>query len=134
MWPFKKSKATPPADISGGDMTAHYDELLEYWEFQWAGFDFHIRGIPFNQDAFGWAREVAPVIRKLEPNIHARVMECLQDWPCDKTKAEVLCVDLDDYGKSKTIDMAFAGDDSWGDYGVNVIITDGKIEDAYGGD
>ena len=73
MWPFKKSKATPP-DVSCGDMTAHYDELLEYWEFQWAGFDFHIRGIPFNQEAFGWARAVAPVIRKLEPEIYARVM------------------------------------------------------------
>jgi hypothetical protein len=43
-------------------------------------------------------------------------------------------VDLDHYGKSKTIDMAFAGDDSWGDFGVNVIITDGKIVDTYGGD
>ena len=133
MWPFKKSKAAPPPDVSCGDMTARYVERLEYWEFRWDGFDFHVRGIPFNQEAFGWAREVAPVIRRLEPGIHARVQECLQE-PCDKTKAEVLFVDLDEYGESKTIDMAFTGDDSWGDFGVNVIITDGKIEDAYGGD
>ena len=133
MWPFKKSKATPP-DVSCGDMTARYDALLEHWEFQWAGFDFHIRGIPFNQEAFHWAREVAPVIRQLEPEIHASVMECLREWPCDKTKAEVLCVDLDDYAEDKTIVVAFTGDDSWGDFGVDVTITDGKIIAADGGD
>jgi hypothetical protein len=61
-------------------------------------------------------------------------MECIGDWPCDKTKAEVLSVHLDDYESSKTVDVAFAGDESWGDFGVNVIINDGKIEDVYGGD
>jgi hypothetical protein len=107
---------------------------LECWEFELEGLEFHIRGIPFNEAAFDWAREAAPVIRRLEAEIRTRVMECLQDWPCDKTKAEILCVDLDDYGRSKTIDIAFTGDDSWGDFGVNAIITDGKIVDAYGGD
>jgi hypothetical protein len=134
MWPFKKSKATPPADFTRGDITAKYDERLEYWEFELDGLEFHIREIPFNEAAFDWAREAAPVIRRLTAEIRTRVMECLQDWPCDKSKAEILCVDLDDYGKSKTIDIAFTGDDSWGDFGVNVIITDGKIVDAYGGD
>jgi hypothetical protein len=115
-------------------MTAKYDVLLEYWEFEYGGLEFHIRGIPFNEAAFEWARRAASVIRTLDAEIRERVMECLQGWPCDKTKAEVLCVDLDEYGKSKTIDLAFTGDDSWGDFGVNVIITNGKIVDAYGGD
>ena len=61
-------------------------------------------------------------------------MLCLQEWPCDKTKAEVLSVDLDDYAEDKTIVMAFTGDDSWGDFGVDVTITDGKIVAADGGD
>jgi hypothetical protein len=134
MWPFKKSKVTPPAPVSCGDITAKYDERLEYWGFDFGGLEFHIRGIPFNEAACEWAREVLPVIRKLDAEIRERVMECLQGWPCDKTKAEVLCVDLDDYGVAKTIDIAFVGDDSWGDFGINVIITDGKIVDAYGGD
>ncbi|MDZ4815736.1 MAG: hypothetical protein SGI71_05670 [Verrucomicrobiota bacterium] len=133
MNPFKKSKATPPADVSCGDMTAYYDELLESWAFQWAGIEFNITGIPFNQDAFDWAREVASMIRTLDAEILARIMDCLEDWPCDKTKVEVLYVDLDDYEKSKTVDIAFTGDNSWGEFGVNVIITDGKINDAYGG-
>jgi len=114
-------------------MTAYYDELLESWAFQWAGIEFNITGIPFNQDAFDWAREVASMIRTLDAEILARIMDCLEDWPCDKTKVEVLYVDLDDYEKSKTVDIAFTGDNSWGEFGVNVIITDGKINDAYNG-
>ena len=115
-------------------MTARYDTALEYWVFQCRGIEFHLNGVPFDEAAFGWAREAANLIHTLRADIDSRVQSCLKDWPCDKTKADILTVSLDDYKASKTLDIAFLGDDSWGDYGVNVIITDGKIVDAYGGD
>ena len=115
-------------------MTARYDVKLKRWTFHCDGIEFNVSGIPFDPAAFGWAREAAAVIRSQVSEIRSRVMECLEGWPGDKTKAQILSVDLDDYASSKTFDVAFVGDESWGDFGVNVIITDGKIVDAYGGD
>src|SRR4051794_23675503 len=135
MWPFgKKTTAPPPEDVKGDGMTARYDVKLKHWIFVFDGLEFNLSGIPFNAAAFGWAREAAAVIRSRDKPIRSRVMECLEGWPCDKAKAEILSVDLDDYAESKTLDIAFVGDESWGDFGVNVIITDGEIVDAYGGD
>ena len=72
MWPFKKAKVIPP--VSCGDMTARYDKKLEYWEFECGGLEFHISGIPFNEAAFDCAREVVPVIRRLDAEIRERVI------------------------------------------------------------
>ena len=135
MWPFKKKSVVPvPEPVSAEGLTAQYDGELQRWGFQCDGIEFDLSGIPFDQRAFAWAKESSAQIRTLNEQIRARVMECLEGWPCDKTKAEILSVDLDEYAKSKTINIAFIGDESWGDFGVNVIITDGKIVDAYGGD
>jgi hypothetical protein len=135
MWPFGKTKASlAPDDVSRGELTARYDRQLRRWSFKVDGIEFNLVGIPFNEAAFDWARECSGVMRASHVEIRARVMEFLEDWPCDKTKAEVLCVDLNKFGESRTMEVAFVGDDSWGDLGVNLIITDGKIVDVYGGD
>jgi len=107
---------------------------LRCWSLRCEGIKFQVSGNPFDRAAFGWAKEAASVIHSLDHQIQSRVAECLEDWPCDKRKAEILSADLDNYAASKTIYVAFVGDESWGDFGVNVIITDGKIVDAYGGD
>ena len=135
MWPFGKKEASPPPDdVSQGGMTARYDAELKHWVFQCDGIEFNLSTVPFKEMAFDWAKEAAAIIRTLNSQMRDRVMRCLQDWPCDKTKAQILYVNLDEYGESKSMDVAFVGDDSWGDVGVNVIIADGKIVDAYGGD
>src|SRR5690349_1654423 len=113
MWPFDLLKPTLPSNVSCGDMTAHYDGQMWCWKFQWDGLDFTLRGIPFNQDAFRWAREIAPAIRKLGPEIFARISEHLAKWPCDLKSAHIYCVQLDDYGKERTIEIMYMGDDSW---------------------
>ncbi len=133
MWPFKKPQIKPE-DVSCEGMTAKYHNDWEYWSFHYDGFDFNIQGLPFNKEAFNWAREVVPIIRKIEPEIKIRVIEALDGWPCDKTKGEILQVCLNNYGRSKRFEISIAGDDSWGDFGVDVVITDGKIEEVFGGD
>jgi hypothetical protein len=134
MWPFGgKSRNPPPEDVTAGGMTARYDAKLKHWVFQCDSIEFNISGIPFNQAAFDWAKEGATTIGSLETEIRARVVKCLGDSG-DRTKAEILSVDLDDYTNSKTMNIAFVGDESWGDFGVNVVIANGKITDVYGGD
>jgi len=135
MWPFTKpATSSPPADVSRDGLTACYDSKLQCWVFQCEGIQFWLSGIPFNEEAFAWAREALPVILKLEAPIRAKISACLEGWECDLRSAELLRVDLDDYAESKTMDLEYTGDDSWGDLGVNVIVTDGKIVDVLGGD
>jgi len=135
MWPFGKNRSTKPVEpVSSGGMTAHYDAKLKYWSFQFEGIKFRISGSSFDPAAFDWAKEAASVIHSLDDEIRACVLKCLESWPCDKNKAEILSAGLDEYTESKTIGLVFVGDESWGDFGVCVIITDGKIVDAYGGD
>jgi len=134
MWPFRKKSSNPhPPDITSGGMTARYDAKLEHWVFECDGIEFNLSGLPFNPQAFDWAKEAASMIRSLNRELRARVGECLGDFG-DETKAEILSVDLGKYGESKTMDIAFIGDESWGDFGVNVIVDHGKIADVYGGD
>jgi hypothetical protein len=133
MWPFGK-KTSLPEPVSRGEMTAQYDIRRKGWVIPWDGIEFYLPGLSFNESAFEWAKEAAPVIRALDDKIRIRVTKCLEHWPCDKTKTHISCVYLDAYQESKSLDLDFLGDESWGDLGVNVIIKDGKIVDAYGSD
>lgn len=135
MWPFtRKSSAPPLANVTKDGVIARYDCQLKQWVFQTDGIEFYLSGIPFDENAIGWAKEAAAVIHTLEPTMRARVLEFLEGWPCNKSEAKILCVDLDGYGTEKTFDVAYIGDDSWGDFGVNVIIANGEIVDVCGGD
>jgi hypothetical protein len=135
MWPFGKKESSPaPQDVLVGEMTARYDAKLKYWIFQCDNIEFNLSGIPFDQRAFDWAKEACATIHSLEDEMRALVIQELEGWPCDKTKSEILSADLDDYAESQTMDIAFVGDESWGDFGVNVIITARRIVDVYGGD
>ncbi len=135
MWPFaKKNSSPPPADFSKDGMTAKYDSKLKEWAFQNEGIEFSLSGIPFDENAFQWSKEASAIIRNLKDQIKTKVEECLEGWPCDKAAAKILVVDLDGYRESKSMDIAFIGDETWGDFGVNVVVTNGQIEDVYGGD
>src|SRR5215471_4559686 len=122
MWPFgAKSRNPRPEDVAAGGMTARYDAKLKHWVFQCDRIEFNVSGIPFNQAAFEWAKEGATTIRSLETAIRGRVVECLGNSG-NPAKAEILSVDLDEYTNSKTMNVAVVGDESWGDFGVNVVI------------
>ena len=107
---------------------------VEQWVLVLENVEFRVSGIPLNEAAFEWAAEALAVIRRLDASIQKAVAECLGEFEGDKTAAETFCVDLDGYPDSRTIALTFVGDDSWGDFGVVVIITDGQIIDSYGSD
>ena len=135
MWPFRKKPVlSPPEDIVLGNDRASFSTSLDQWEFEIEGMEFNLSGRDFDNRAFTWAREVAASIKQLEPEIDRQVLEVLDGWPCDISKRRLLSVCLDNFASEGQFDLAFVGDDSWGDFGVDVIIADGKIIEAYGGD
>jgi hypothetical protein len=135
MWPFRKKLVLPPpADIVHGDDRAQFSTTLDHWEFEIDGTEFTLSGRTFDSQAFSWAITALADMRRLQPEIDQRVLQVLDVWPCDVETRELLSVSLDDYASEGRFDLAFVGDDSWGDFGVNVILAGGKIVDAYGGD
>lgn len=135
MWPFRKKPVIPPpADIVQGEDRAQFSTTLDHWGFEIDGTEFTLSGRMFDPQAFTWARTALADMRRLQPEIDQRVLRVLDGWPCDTATRELLSVSLDDYASEGQINLAFVGDDSWGDFGVNVILAGGKIVDAYGGD
>ena len=135
MWPFSKRADKPrPANVHCDGTTAHYDTQFNKWAFRVDGIEFMFKGVQFDPVVTSWARESSATIRGLEGPLRACVMEWLKEWPCDHSRAEIVAVDLSKYTDSRTFDIAFAGDESWGDFGVNVIVKDGQIFDSYAGD
>lgn len=135
MWPFRKKPGLPPpADVIQGDDCAKFSTALDQWEFEIEGTEFTLSGRTFDPQAFSWARTALGDMRRLQTEIDQRVLQALDGWSFDVTTRELLSVCLDDYVSEGQFDLAFVGDDSWGDYGVNVILADGRIIDAYGGD
>jgi hypothetical protein len=70
----------------------------------------------------------------LEAEIDRHVLEVLDGSPCNVATRHILSVSLDDYLSAGHLDIAYVGDDSWGDFGVNVIVANDKVIEAYGGD
>jgi hypothetical protein len=135
MWPFtKKSSAAQPSVISSDGIQARYNPRLKLWSFHFAGMDFNVSQIEFDVRAFGWAAEAAATVNLMRPRMMPVVAKWLEGWPCDHSTAHILSVELSKYGDSKTMDVDFIGDDSWGDFGVTVVIRDGEIVDSYAGD
>jgi hypothetical protein len=133
MWPFG-SKPELPEPIMRGDLTARCDAQRKGWIIDRDGIEFYLPGLLLDESAFDWVKEAASTVDALDAEMRARVMDCLVEWPCDKTQARISCVYLDEYPGAKTINVDFLGDESWGDLGVHVIISDGKIVNAYGED
>jgi len=135
MWPFSKKADKPrPAEVHCGGITAHYDTQFHKWAFRLDGTEFTFNGGQFDPVVINWARESSETIRSLDGPLRACVVEWLKEWPCDHSKVEIIAVDLSMYAESKTFDVSFSGDESWGDFGVNVIVKDGQIFDSYAGD
>jgi hypothetical protein len=135
MWPFRKKQILPPPeDVISGDDRASYSTTLDQWDFEIDGIEFTLSGREFDSRAFAWAREGVPTIKRLETEIDRHVLEALNGWPCDVATRHLLSVSLDDYSSDGHFDLAYVGDDSWADFGVNVIVADGQVIESYGGD
>jgi len=135
MWPFfRKTTVQAPPNIISGDDRAWFSTTINQWEFKIDGTSFTLSGREFDSRAFTWAREAISSISRLESEIDRHVLEVLDGSPFDVATRHILSVRLDDYSTAGSFDIAYVGDDSWADFGVNVIVANGKVIEAYGGD
>ena len=134
MWPFRKKQVQPPPNVRSGDDRAWFSATLNQWEFEIDGTEFRLSGRDFDDRAFAWAREAILSIKQLKEEIDKHVFQELEGSPCDATTRALLTVSLDDYCSEGKMELAFVGDDSWGDFGVHVIVADGTVLESYGGD
>ncbi len=54
-------------------------------------------------------------------------------WPFSKKK-NLVSIDVSWLLEKDQVDVSYAGSDNWGDLGVNIVITGGKIDHVYSGD
>jgi len=98
------------------------------------GIDFTISNRPFDREVLDWAREACVMIRQLDADIHQAVSDCIAVWNFPADGRELLNVSLDGYADNETLELGFCGDDSWGDYTLDVLITAGRVTGSSGGD
>lgn len=134
MWPFRKTQVQPPPNVRLGDDRAWFSTTLNHWDFEIDGTEFTLSGREFDSRAFAWARDAISSIRRLEAEIDKHVLDVLDGSPFNVATRHILSVSLDDYLSAGHLDIAYVGDDSWGDFGVNVIVANDKVIEAYGGD
>jgi hypothetical protein len=133
MWPFKKRPPLPEPVIRDG-VSANYVPDVKAWFFSRDGIEFWVSGPTFKDAAFDWSKEAMASIRGVEAEMRRRVTAELAETLCDPTKAKISMVDLDEYSESKTLDVEFTGDGTWGDIGVSVILENGVIVAVHSGD
>lgn len=133
MWPFKKSPP-PPAPVSRNGLTATYNADLKRWTFCCEGIEFWLSGATFREAAFDWAGDAAATVRELADQIRPHVKEELDGCLADPRKAHISRIDLDEYPGAQTLSVEFVGDETWGDLGVEVVITRGVVVASYAGD
>ena len=69
----------------------------------------------------------------LDTQLDNEIKKHLEGW-CDWTgEKQLVGIDVSWLIEKREVDVSYANDD-WGDLGVNVVITDGKITDSYAGD
>ncbi len=135
MWPFRNSpKEAAPEHTWGDGTVARYNSRLNFWSFSHDKIEFTLSRVAIDPAALDYAKEILALIRTMDADLKGRVEQELGDWPCDKSKAHIAVVDLSEYAKLRKFDAEFFGDESWGDFSITIIVAEGKITDAYGGD
>jgi hypothetical protein len=133
MWPFEKKQ--PREEVTVGGVTAKPMISHDSWEFTVEGLYFTIDGKEFDSRAIQWAKDAIPLIRSLEPEMLKAARESVEGHEgLDASSAQLLFVDLSGFEKRGRLSVAYIGDDSWGDMGVDVTIQDGKIISVDAGD
>ena len=117
-----------------GGVTARYRPEFSHWVVTRDGLEFWFSGPSFPVAAFDWTREAGATVRALGDELRREVDTHFEELECDRTTAKIIGIDLTEYPASRTLDVAFGGDATWGDIGINVIVTDGAIVDSYAGD
>ncbi|WP_218933812.1 hypothetical protein [Rubripirellula lacrimiformis] len=72
-------------------------------------------------------------ISNLQTEIDAIINEHVADWGLERDDREIVAIDVSRLATENQVDVAY-GCEQWADYGVNIVITNGRITESYGGD
>lgn len=137
MWPFsskKKKKATSIPTIRCGKISVRWNAQLHRWQFSDGEIDYSLAGPEFDVAVLNSLVLVRRWLTGLDKEIDAEIKKHLEGW-CEWTgEKHVVTIEVLNLARKNEIDIAYAGGDNWGDLGVNIVISDGKIVNSYAGD
>lgn len=134
MWPFRSKKTVVPA-VRVGNISARWDSQLEFWQFNDGEFSYSFCGNPeFDVAVLNKLGIVKQWLLELDQEIDVEIRKNIDGWSKWAGKKHVLVIDVSELIKKSEIDVTYEGDDEWGDLGVSIVITDGRITDSYSGD
>lgn len=135
MWPFSRNKSrTPNPSVRVGEISVLWDREFDHWEFNDGQFRYSLYENPeFDVALLNELAEVKKWLIDLDEQISAAIKGHLGDRYEWNGVKDVIGIDVSSLLTKREINVSYA-DDSWGDLGVNVIITAGKITDSYAGD
>ena len=136
MWPFsKKARDKPTPTIKVGETLIKWDNDFHWWEFAIDGEFYSLSDNPvFDSKIIDNLPKVHQWINDLETDIDKEVSKQLEGWCEWGGKKHVISIDVSWLIEKDQVDVSYAGDDSWGDFGINVVITGGEIDHVYAGD
>ena len=135
MWPFSRNrKPTPVPAMRCGDVDVIWNSDFQWWEFSSGDIDYLLAENPvFDASLLPKLPTVSAWLVDLEFQIDDEIRKHLEGW-CDwNGEKELVGIDVSWLVTKNEVDVSYAHED-WGDLGVNVVITDGKITRSCAGD
>ncbi|MCZ6834650.1 MAG: hypothetical protein O7G85_02655 [Planctomycetota bacterium] len=136
MWPFSKpNQDNPLPTIKVGDLIIKWDKSVGCWEFEIDGIHYDLIHNPvFDPQIIDELPKIRQWINALEAEIDKAIAEQLDGWCEWDGKKDLFSIDVSCLLEKDQVDVSYSGNEKWGDLGVNIVITDGKIVDVYSGD
>ncbi len=136
MWPFSiKTSDKPSPALKVGETLISWDIRFDWWEFEIDGVSYLQSENPvFDPQIIKELPKVRQWINDLDAEIDREIAKQLDGWCEWDGKKDLGSIEVSCLLEKDQVDVAFSGSDDWGDLGVNIIITAGKIEDVYSGD
>ena len=136
MWPFsRKVSDKPTPTIKVGETLIKWRKGLDWWELVIDGTSYSLTDNPvFDTQIIDELPRIRQWIKDLDAEIDKEISKQLDGWCEWDGKKEIVSIDVSCLLEENTVDVSYAGNDNWGDLGVNIVIAAGKIADVYSGD
>jgi hypothetical protein len=135
MWPFSKSKRKVSVPTVRCGETVIRWHSYGWWEFGYNGYDYTLIDTEeFNPEILSKISRATDWIRSLDSEINKEIERNLAGWCKWNGEKHIVSIDVSSLLLKDTIDVSYAGNDDWGDLGINIVIINGIIDHSYAGD
>jgi hypothetical protein len=140
MWPFSPKSPAPCPSVTKGEVRAWWDAQAKCWDIRDGVHDYSVNSAELDIALFDQLPTVRELLQDLDSDIDAEIRKRFEgpqsfegtlDW---SGKKEVVCIYLSEFFSKQEVEVAYAGDDEWGDLLVTVLIRDRKVVGSYADD